>query len=198
MALHMCSMLTLFFSVVVFGNGFVVDGQSDLENRLASLESRFNEMAESCVYCPDSSHSVKSHPAFMAALSTDLNNCNNDSPVVFKNVKLNVGSPYDARHGTFRAPRNGTYFFAATLTAKPNNGFHVKFVVNSLTNEVGYLFSDTQHSGHFERSTSIVVHLNTGDDVWMACVTGGASNVIGGYSGMQHDYHSHFEGFLVD
>ncbi|XP_052807982.1 complement C1q tumor necrosis factor-related protein 4-like [Mya arenaria] len=176
-----------------------MDVQSDLENRLATVESQLNEITHSCAHCPGGPHPMTSsgpRPAFMAALSSDPFSCFPDSPLIFDNVKLNVGSPYDARHGTFRAPRNGTYFFAATLTASPDSYFHMKFVINSLTNEVGYLYADGQHPDFLERSTSIVVRLNAGDDVWIACIYD--SHVSGGHSGTARDYHSHFEGFLVD
>ncbi|KAH3737691.1 hypothetical protein DPMN_044284 [Dreissena polymorpha] len=137
----------------------------------------------------------QSSPAFMASLSMFVT-CTVDAPLVFDREQLDTRQAYDTRHGLFRAPVNGTYMFTATIAAQPNQGFHVKLVRNSLSDEIGYLFSDNGHSGWNERSTTIVVKLAAGDDVWLACTM--PSNITGGNSGMEHDYHSHFSGFFID
>ena len=132
----------------------------------------------------------------MAALGHVITGCSAGQPVIFDMVKLNQGSGYDYRHGTFRAPVNGTYQISATLSSSPNNvGFHVGFVKNLANSHVGYLYADGGKGHWQERSTSLVLHLNAGDDIWLSCL--GDSTIQGDTIGKANDFHSHFSGFLI-
>lgn len=92
---------------------------------------------------------------------------------------------------------NGTYFFSATVTAEPQTSFHIKFVQNSLTEEVGYVFGGDKDN-YTQQSTSFVVHLHAGDMVGMACTGHHNSTIQGGNNGAQHEFHSHFSGFRIN
>ncbi|KAH3810463.1 hypothetical protein DPMN_138856 [Dreissena polymorpha] len=87
--------------------------------------------------------------------------------------------------------RTGTYSFSSSLSSI--DVFRVNLVLKTVTNVIGYLYEDNPN-GFRHESTSIVTHLTAGDDVWVACVPGTASNIDGGHGGL----HSHFSGFLVD
>ncbi|XP_060592021.1 caprin-2-like [Ruditapes philippinarum] len=162
--------------------------EADVNNNKAQLK----ELQEACT-C---SGSNKDHStAFMASLGHRITGCLSEHPVIFDQVKLNQGSGYDNRHGTFRAPVNGTYQISATLSSTPNNvGFHVAFVKNLASNSVGYLYADANQPHWQEKSTSLVLHLNAGDDVWISCLSD--STIHGDQTGTSA-FHSHFSGFLI-
>lgn len=136
-------------------------------------------------------------PAFMAALSADLEHCSQYQAVVFDSVKINQGGAYDSNHGVFTAPVSGTYLFTATLSVEPQNSFHTAFVKGNATNEIGYLFADPIDLW-LERSISVVTHLNTNEEVWMICLE---DSRIEGDHGHSWDgagnFHSHIGGFLI-
>lgn len=160
-----------------------------LESRMTSVESFQNECG--CGGRPTG------NPAFMAALSNDLVHCTRFQPVIFDSVKLNSGSAYNNKHGIFTAPITGTYLFTATLSVMPNNMYHTAFVKNNATDEIGYLYTDPINLW-LERNTSVLTHLDAGDEVWMVCLSD--SRIEGdhnhGWEGA-NDFHSHMSGFLV-
>lgn len=160
-----------------------------LTNRMNSVEMFQNECG--CYGRPTG------NPAFMAALSQDLVHCSKGQPVIFDAVKLNVGSAYNNLHGIFTASITGTYLFTTTLSVQPNNSYHTAFVKNNATNEIGYLYTDPLNLW-LERSTTVLVHLNAGDEVWMICLSD--SRIEGdhnhGWEGA-NDFHSHISGFLI-
>ncbi|XP_045199085.2 uncharacterized protein LOC123553436 [Mercenaria mercenaria] len=180
----------------------VLDQQTDpnvlqllvkLEADFNNMKSKMEELEESCT-CAAPSHQLTQ--SFMATLGHTFT-CAVNQAVIFDTVKLNQGTGYDNRHGVFRAAKNGTYHFGATFTVAPQTDFRVAFVKNFASNHIGYLFGGVGHSFWQETSTSIVTHLNAGDDVWLSCLSPstlqGDSDTVNDY----HTYHSHFSGFMV-
>ncbi|XP_045199086.2 heavy metal-binding protein HIP-like [Mercenaria mercenaria] len=189
--------VVLFLSVLArcCVNSLVLEQQTDQDvlQLLVKLEAKVTTLEDKIRVLEESGISTKKEPspAFMATLSHRVETCATDQPLIFDNVRLNIGSGYDQRHGLFRAPRNGTYQISATLTATPNTQYHVAFVKNMASNHVGYLFVDNI-SIWLERSTSLVMHLNAGDDIWLSCIYG--NSAIHGYqTGKANDYDSHFQ-----
>ncbi|XP_053397484.1 uncharacterized protein LOC128556414 [Mercenaria mercenaria] len=192
----------------VFGVGaigvysLVLDQQTDpnvlqllvkLEADFNNMKSKVEELEESCT-CAAPSHQPTQ--AFMATLGHTLA-CTVNQAVIFDTFKLNQGTGYDNRHGIFRASKNGTYHFGATVSAAPQTDFHVAFVKNLASNHIGYLYGGVGHSFWQETSTSIVTHLNAGDDVWLSCLS---SSTLQGDLDAGNDYktyHSHFSGFMI-
>lgn len=86
--------------------------------------------------------------------------------------------------------RSGIYHLSLTVSVVPNAHVHVKMVKNSVNNEIGYVHQETED--HWQMSsTSVLVQLSAGDDVWCKC-TELSSTVSGG-----NTYHSHFSGYFV-
>ncbi|KAL4217471.1 hypothetical protein ACF0H5_023921 [Mactra antiquata] len=162
---------------------------TDMQNRLSSVESFQNECG--CDGRPTG------NVAFMAALSKDLLHCTKGQPVIFDSVKLNNGKAYNDVHGVFNAPVTGTYMFTTTLSVQPGGFYRTAFVRNNATNEIGYLYAEVL-SIWTDRSTTIVTHLDAGDEVWMVCLSD--SRIEGdhnhGWEGA-NDFHSHISGFLL-
>ena len=130
----------------------------------------------------------------MATLSTIITHCTTHQPVIFDKVKINIGSGYNSLHGNFRAPVSGVYAFSTTLSASSHNQYHVAIVKGNATNEIGYLFADPDTNWHM-RSTTVFSHLNSGEEVWVVCLS---DSSMQGYIGIHaDDFDSHFSGFLV-
>ena len=133
----------------------------------------------------------------MAALSADLVHCTRQQAVIFDAVNLNQGGLYNPAHGIFRTNVSGTYVFTATLSASPHSNLHVAFVKNTADNEFAYVFAENPNVWT-EHSTTVLVHLAAGDEVWMVCL--GDSRLEGNYNHSWEgagDFHSHISGFLL-
>ncbi|KAL3860271.1 hypothetical protein ACJMK2_010414 [Sinanodonta woodiana] len=131
----------------------------------------------------------------MASLSGDLLHCSPNQHVVFDNVILNVGDGYNPLHGVFRAPVSGTYQFSLALSEPINGGqYHVAIKKGKSATVIGYLYVDPS-TVWVLRSTSVLTHLEVGEDVWVACIWG-ETHIVGGTDDI-YKYHSHFSGFLV-
>ena len=139
----------------------------------------------------------KQTPAFMAALSANLDHCTGQQPVIFDAVKVNQGGLYDPVHGIFRTNVTGMYVFTATLSVSPHNSFHVAFVKNKADNVIGYIYTDIGNIW-LKDSSTVLVHLDAGDEVWMVCLSESRieDDYNHGIDGAQ-DYHSHIAGFLL-
>ncbi|KAH3735257.1 hypothetical protein DPMN_041721 [Dreissena polymorpha] len=59
--------------------------------------------------------------------------------------------------------------FFATPTAQAGDAFHTTILNNLLTEEIGLLFGNNGQTEWSNDSTTIVVQLVAGDDVWLAC-----------------------------
>ncbi|KAH3829935.1 hypothetical protein DPMN_103166 [Dreissena polymorpha] len=74
--------------------------------------------------------------------------------------------------------------------------YNVKIVLNSVANQIGYLVVDNSAGTAWRQgSTTIVIKLAAGDDVWVTCLPLGNSDIEGGHEG---NLHSYFSGFLVN
>ena len=78
------------------------------------------------------------------------------------------------------------------------NSYHVAIVHGNATYEIGYLFADAGGNAKI-KSTTVYSHLNSGEEVWMICLTN--STIVGDFNdptyGGAQQFHSHFSGFLV-
>ncbi|KAL3873276.1 hypothetical protein ACJMK2_036412 [Sinanodonta woodiana] len=134
-------------------------------------------------------------PAFMVTLTRSLSHCSEGQHVVFDNSLLNVGNVYDTRRGVFQAPVSGTFQFSLTLGLDVN-AFHVGIVKGNITNYIGNLYASHDPNGDWrQRSTTVLIHLEKGDDVWVICVWD-ESHIFGSNYVVERVY-SHFSGSLV-
>ena len=130
----------------------------------------------------------------MATLSTHVNHCTAHQPIMFDKVKVSIGSGFNDQHGNFIAPVPGLYAFSTTISVDPQSSYHVAIVQGNASNEIGYLIAG-YGAGWNMRSTTVFSHLNTGEDVWVICLSN--STIRGGTYGIAQEFHSHFSGFLV-
>ncbi|XP_052777626.1 caprin-2-like [Mya arenaria] len=99
--------------------------------------------------------------AFFATATNNSEHLGNGQTIIFDNDITNVGSAYNNHQGVFIAPIDGIYVFSATLSSFPNTADHLKWVKNGQI--LCYLY--VHSSGYDTSGSTIVVELNTGDDI---------------------------------
>ena len=136
----------------------------------------------------------------MATLIASIPHCTSHQPIIFDKLMVNIGSGYNSQHGIFKAPVSDVYAFSATLSTLQHSHFYVAIVQGNVTNEIGYLYSELGSDNNWQlRSTTVLSHLNSGEEVWMACVSDSTiqGDSISPAIRDAQDFHSHFSGFLV-
>ncbi|XP_062611833.1 complement C1q-like protein 4 [Saccostrea cucullata] len=162
--------------------------RNELDQEIKGLKTIIAELNDTIV-----KERNRSNVAFVAELSRSITNPTSNFHIVFDNVKLNAGNAYHPTHGIFVAPYPGIYHFAVEITAPPTSDPHSMHVrIMKKTQAVAITFLDNNMSYHLRRTGSIVLQLNTGDDVW--CQTeymGGQNTITGGNT------YSMFSGFII-
>ena len=102
--------------------------------------------------------------AFYAYMNAPMTNIGGHHILLFDVVKANVGFGFHSTAGVFTAPKSGIYVF--TWTIRVHRSIHcVELIVNG--QPVGALVSHTAASDNETGSTTVVVHVNEGEDVFL-------------------------------
>ncbi|XP_048761532.1 complement C1q tumor necrosis factor-related protein 4-like [Ostrea edulis] len=135
----------------------------------------------------------RSNIAFVAELNQDIVNPSTGFHIIFDKVKLDIGGNYRANHGVFIAPYPGIYHFAVELSSPPQSNDHDLHVrIMKKSEGVAITFLDDNTHQYLRRTASIVLELDTGDDVWCLIDHATGSNTIAyGYTS------SMFSGFII-
>ena len=97
-------------------------------------------------------------------MSSAMNHVGGLHTLIFKVIKTNQGQGLSRTAGVFRAPQAGFYVF--TWTIRVHRGTHcVELIVNG--QPVGVLVSQTAAIDNETGSTTVVVHVNEGEDVFL-------------------------------
>ena len=107
----------------------------------------------------------------------------------FPIINDNEGSAYDPITGVFICPVAGTYRFDATIMAWPGQRVDSQIRVNGAHKANIVAQASTGEFEYGQSSNSLIIHLNSGDHVWLQH-SGGASTVHGGLA-------SHFSGYIL-
>ncbi|XP_011421573.3 complement C1q tumor necrosis factor-related protein 3-like [Magallana gigas] len=103
--------------------------------------------------------------AFYGYMTTAMTNIGGHHTLIFDVIKTNSGNGLHPTTGVFMAPSSGFYVFTWTIREFDNSYHSVELVVNG--QEVGALY---QHAGPGEddmSSTTVVIHVNEGEDVFL-------------------------------
>lgn len=103
--------------------------------------------------------------AFYAYMSTSMTNIGGHHTLVFNVIKTNSGNGLHSTTGVFTAPSSGLYVFTWTIRLEIDSYHGVELVVNG--QGVGALY---QHTGSGESdmsSTTVVTHVDQGEDVFL-------------------------------
>ena len=103
--------------------------------------------------------------AFYACMFASMNNVGGHHILLFDIIKSNLGQGLHPTMGVFTAPKSGVYVFTWTIRVY-DHGFHsVELVVNGQV--VGALFSYSGAGDNDTGSTTAVVSINEGEDVYL-------------------------------
>lgn len=103
--------------------------------------------------------------AFYGYMSTSMSNIGGHHPLVFDVIKTNSGNGLHPTTGVFTAPSPGLYVFTWTIRHSGYSYHSVELVVNG--QEVGALYDDAGSSETDMSSTTVVTHVNQGEDVFL-------------------------------
>ncbi|KAK7506689.1 hypothetical protein BaRGS_00002164 [Batillaria attramentaria] len=127
--------------------------------------------------------------AFSARLSTHGQDVTGYQNIVFDAVDLNQGGAYDKVTGMFTAPVNGLYEFSIHISTSPPGRMQVMIVRNG--GEVAETEASGDDTKYMDRaSNSVLLHMTTGQRVWVKRASGDATR-------LQGDYRSSFSGVLI-
>jgi len=99
--------------------------------------------------------------SFNARLSSDFTSTNSD-PILFTNVRLNLGTAYSPATGKFTVPVDGVYFFGATTNSGDSWYFQSAYVVVD-----GSDACSIRENKASQGSCQATVHLTGGQEVWV-------------------------------
>ncbi|XP_053373708.1 complement C1q and tumor necrosis factor-related protein 9A-like [Mercenaria mercenaria] len=124
-------------------------------------------------------------PAFTARLSAHLTKLGHNQPIIFDNIVTNIGQAYSGTTGVFTAPKDGVYYFVATILSF--SGQHVETEIVKNGDSMVRLYS---YGKFYDQGTSgVVLQLNASDEVWVRNMGTNGENVHGSnwstFSGFQ-------------
>ncbi|XP_061166799.1 uncharacterized protein LOC133175705 [Saccostrea echinata] len=143
------------------------------ENK-TELKSRNKRLLSQSTVSPP----TKDFVAFYAFMSAGATYTQNNHVLVFDTVKTNFGNSFHHNTGVFIVPTSGLYVF--TWTIREHNGSHhsVALVINN--EEYGAVYQNSRPGDYDQCSTTVVIYVNQGDDVFLRTRygTGGTSGDI--------------------
>ncbi|XP_078577106.1 complement C1q tumor necrosis factor-related protein 4-like [Branchiostoma floridae x Branchiostoma japonicum] len=134
--------------------------------------------------------------AFSVARTEDVSETSSDTLVTYDIVITNVGGAFNKETGKFVAAIGGVYYFTFTGRTAWNANVHYK--AHLMKNEE-MVVSLQEHNGdlgqHNSGSTSAILQLRHGDEVWVRLDGGGGS--LAGRGGPTGGRFLTFSGFLI-
>ncbi|CAC5397457.1 unnamed protein product [Mytilus coruscus] len=114
---------------------------------------------------------------FSAYLSKSVTNPNPEQVIIFDKTWVNTHSVYNSGTGIFTATVPGYYHFSRTIATHQHNVWlSLKHNGTPVTTVIG----DIHHTGYYGRgSMTLILKLNTGDNVWISHTAGSADIVVG-------------------
>ncbi|XP_053373711.1 complement C1q and tumor necrosis factor-related protein 9A-like isoform X2 [Mercenaria mercenaria] len=124
-------------------------------------------------------------PAFTAGLSAHLTKLGHNQPIIFDNIVTNIGQAYSGTTGVFTAPKDGVYYFVATILSFSGQYVETEIVKNG--ESMVRLYS--QGKFHDQGTSGVVLQLIASDEVWVRNMRTNGENVHGSnwstFSGFQ-------------
>ncbi|KAL4228536.1 Complement C1q-like protein 4 [Mactra antiquata] len=136
----------------------VVNTGQDVQS---SLISKLNRQAR---FVLDGAETVAFHATLSGAVHSHYHI---NQTVVFDKVMLNMGNGYIATHGLFVSPIDGVYIFSVSIMGISTHDSTMVFIMKN-GQEIASAIADGRGAPHDQGSTTIAVHLVTGDKVWVS------------------------------
>lgn len=98
-------------------------------------------------------------------MSASMTNIGGHHILHFDDIKTNLGSGLHNTTGVFTAPKSGFYVFTWTIRVNKDSYHSVKLVVNG--QEIGALYLYCGSIEYDQGSSTAVIHVNEGADVFL-------------------------------
>ena len=104
--------------------------------------------------------------AFYAIISHNMHGLGAHQTIIFDVAKTNIGSAYSPHTGVFTAPSAGVYVFTWSIRlVRAEHSFEI--IVNAEVYGATFLRAKTTAGGDETVTGTVVVHLSTGDEVFV-------------------------------
>ncbi|XP_070572310.1 complement C1q tumor necrosis factor-related protein 7-like [Ptychodera flava] len=103
-----------------------------------------------------------SRMAFSVVKTTSMTEVSEDTPVIYDKVYANVGNGYSKDTGKFTCSVSGVYFFMFTARRRASTNLYMCLMKNT-----DYLPCIASISGDGMHSNSVIIDVETGDEVWI-------------------------------
>ncbi|XP_045168531.2 caprin-2-like isoform X1 [Mercenaria mercenaria] len=114
-------------------------------------------------------------PAFTARLSAHLTKLGHNQPIIFDNIVTNVGQAYSGTTGVFTVPKEGVYYFIATVMSFSGQHVETEIVKNGESMVKMYCNGKSHEQG----TSGVVLYLNAADEVWVRHLKTNGEHVYG-------------------
>lgn len=94
-----------------------------------------------------------------------MTNIGGRQTLIFDVVKTNAGNGLHPTTGVFTAPSSGFYVFTWTIRLHDNSFHSIVLILNG--QEVGTLYQYVGHGEDDMSGTTVVIHVNEGEDVFL-------------------------------
>ncbi|XP_045197712.2 cerebellin-2-like [Mercenaria mercenaria] len=88
--------------------------------------------------------------------------------IIFNNVMLNIGGAYHSQHGLFVANVKGIYIFSVSIMGLYGGTDSTMVFIMKNGKEVAAAIADGRGGTHDQGSTTVVLQLVPGDEVWVS------------------------------
>ncbi|XP_045168767.2 caprin-2-like [Mercenaria mercenaria] len=154
---------------------------------VAKTVEEFNRLKENSAEENLKNSKVNIRPAFTARLSAHIEKLGKNQPIIFDNIVTNIGQAYSETSGKFTAPKDGVYYFIATVLSFSGQQLRTEIVRNGQFMVKMYSYDKAHEQG----TSGVVLHLNASDEVWVRHYMGTEGENVYGY------HWSTFSGFQI-
>lgn len=137
--------------------------------RTYSYENKQNvekEIKQKARFLTDESATVAFHATL--AGGNAIRHLHINQTVIFDDVLLNLGGAYHAQHGLFVANVPGVYIFSVSIMALAGGSDSTMVFIMKNGKEIAAAIADGRGSPHDQGSTTVVLQLVSGDEVWVS------------------------------
>lgn len=113
---------------------------------------------------------------------TSLSSVNTRGPLLFNDVKSNVGNGYNIKAGVFKAPISGIYLFIATVLRPSTSGDAEVYIVVDGTQVTKSVPHESETGEGASCTCHVVQKLRAGQKVWTRAWSVGDIRLLGGVS----------------
>ncbi|XP_045211131.2 uncharacterized protein LOC123562565 [Mercenaria mercenaria] len=172
------------------------DAETDGRKSENVVEERNQAGREDCGTKKRGIRQTPEQVSFSAYLDHVVRKLGHDQPIVYNKILLNEAGAYSNSSGIFHVPTSGVYLFSWSVGARTLTGEHtydtlVKLAVNGVHKVGSVAESPVVHDDN-QGSSTVILRLKQGDEVWTA-----SQNSGGDIFGSDYERTTSFTGTLL-